>query len=129
MNALFCASGIIRNKNNQVLLTSRKNKNILNSYWEFPGGRLENGESFFQALIREVKEELNIKIIESEISPLIFIGHKYRNFHLFMHVFTIKNWRGNLKSIDNENLKWRNVNYLKKDKILPANKKIIDLLV
>jgi len=129
MKILFSACGIIKNKNNEILLSSRRKKNILKNYWEFPGGKLENYENFNQALIREVKEEINIKILNSDITPLIFVRHKYRDFYLFMYVFKIKKWRGDLESCDKEELKWVKPYKLKKEKILPANKDIVKLLI
>jgi len=129
MRTIFCSSGIILNNNKEILINSRKNKNFLKSYWEFPGGKLKNTENFYQALVREVKEELNIKIKISDIVPLTFVRHKYRNFHLFMHVFKVKKWSGDISSYDNEELKWVKSSKLKQQKILPANKDIIKLLI
>jgi 8-oxo-dGTP diphosphatase len=129
MRTIFCSSGIILNNNKEILINSRKNKNFLKSYWEFPGGKLKNTENSYQALVREVKEELNIKIKISDIVPLTFVRHKYRNFHLFMHVFKVKKWSGDISSYDNEELKWVKSSKLKQQKILPANKDIIKLLI
>ena len=129
MRTIFCSSGIILNENKEILINSRKNKNFLKSYWEFPGGKLKNTENSYQALVREVKEELNIKIKISDIVPLTFVRHKYRNFHLFMHVFKVKKWSGDISSYDNEELKWVKSSKLKQQKILPANKDIIKLLI
>ena len=128
MKTIFCSSGIITNKNKEILINSRKNKKILKSYWEFPGGKLKSSENFYHALVREAKEELNIKIEISNIVPLIFVRHKYRDFHLFMHVFKVKKWSGDISSYDNEELKWVKSSKLKRQKILPANKDIIKLL-
>ena len=129
MKTIFCSSGIITNKNKEILINSRKNKKILKSYWEFPGGKLKSSENFYHALVREAKEELNIKIEISNIVPLIFVRHKYRDFHLFMHVFKVKKWFGDISSHDNEELKWVNSSKIKQQKILPANKDIIKLLI
>jgi len=128
MKTIFCSSGIITNKNKEILINSRKNKKILKSYWEFPGGKLKSSENFYHALVRESKEELNIKIEISNIVPLIFVRHKYRDFHLFMHVFKVKKWSGDISSYDNEELKWVKSSKLKRQNILPANKDIIKLL-
>ena len=129
MRTIFSSSGIISNKNKEILITSRKNKKILKSYWEFPGGKLKNTENFYQALVREVKEELNIKIKISNIAPLIFVSHKYRDFHLFMHVFKVKKWFGDISSDDHEELKWVKPRKLNQENILPANKDIVKLLI
>ena len=129
MRTIFSSSGIILNKNKEILITSRKNKKILKSYWEFPGGKLKNTENFYQALVREIKEELNIKIEISNIVPLIFVSHKYRDFHLFMHVFKVKKWFGDISSHDHEELKWAKPRKLNQENMLPANKDIVKLLI
>ena len=62
MNNVFCASGILLNKKNQTLILSRKHKKYLKSYYEFPGGKVENSENFYSALVREMCEELKINV-------------------------------------------------------------------
>ena len=113
----------------RILISCRPTHVHKGGFWEFPGGKLKSSENFYHALVREAKEELNIKIEISNIVPLIFVRHKYRDFHLFMHVFKVKKWSGDISSYDNEELKWVKSSKLKQQKILPANKDIIKLLI
>src|SRR3954467_13359096 len=69
---------------NRVLLAQRPEGKHLAGYWEFPGGKMEAGETPEAALTRELKEELGIDIRESCLAPLSFVSHSYEKFHLLM---------------------------------------------
>ena len=126
MKVVFCSSAIIKNKNGEILLMSRKQKKSFISSWEFPGGKLNNFENFAFALFRELKEELNIKIDISKLSKYEFFKHQYRSFLLMMYVFEVTEWTGKITSKEGERLRWVSEKDLKKAKLLPANTKIIN---
>ena len=126
MKVVFCSSAIIKNKKGEILLMSRKQKRSFVSSWEFPGGKLKNKENFVFALLRELKEELNIKIDISKLSNYKFFKHQYRSFLLMMYVFEVTEWTGNITSKEGERLRWVSVKKLKKAKLLPANTKVIN---
>ena len=126
MNVIFCSSAIIRNKNNQILIMSRKKKESFRDCWEFPGGKLNNSETYLEALVRELKEELNIKINIKELVNYSFFRHRYRSFVLMMYVFEVKNWSGKICNNENEKLEWVSIRGLRRKKLLPANIKVID---
>ena len=129
MNLVFCSSAVIRNKKNQILIMSRKNKKTFRNCWEFPGGKLSNFEDYFEALTRELKEELGIDIVKNKLKNYIFIRHQYRAFLLMMYTFEVNHWSGQIKNKDNETLKWVSKKELKNCKLLPANSKIINQLL
>ena len=126
MKVVFCSSAIIKNKKGEILLMSRKQKRSFVSSWEFPGGKLKNKENFLFALLRELKEELNIRIDISKLSNYKFFKHQYRSFLLMMYVFEVTEWTGNITSKEGERLRWVSVKKLKKAKLLPANTKVIN---
>tara|TARA_B100000073_G_scaffold340668_1_gene340805 strand:- start:72 stop:464 length:393 start_codon:yes stop_codon:yes gene_type:complete len=126
MKVVFCSSAIIKNKNGEILLMSRKQKKSFVNSWEFPGGKLKNNENFTVALFRELKEELNIKIDISKSTNYKFFKHKYRSFLLMMYVFEVTEWTGNIISKEGERLRWASLKELKKAKLLPANIKVIN---
>ena len=126
MKVVFCSSAIIKNKNGETLLMSRKQKKSFTSSWEFPGGKLKNNENFAFALFRELKEELNIKIDISKLSNYKFFKHQYRSFLLMMYVFEVTEWTGKITSKEGERLRWVSEKELKKAKLLPANTKVIN---
>mgnify|MGYP003319742913 FL=1 len=126
MNLVFCSSAVIRNKKDQILIMSRKNKKTLRNCWEFPGGKLSNFEDYFDALIRELKEELGIDTTKNKFKNYIFTRHQYRAFLLMMYTFEVKHWRGQMENKDNETLRWVSIKEIKKIKLLPANTKVIN---
>ena len=126
MKVVFCSSAIIKNKNGEILLMSRKQKDSFINSWEFPGGKLKNYENYTVALFRELKEELNIKIDINKLSNYEFFKHQYRSFLLMMYVFEVTEWTGKIISKEGELLKWVSVKDLKKAKLLPANTKVIN---
>jgi 8-oxo-dGTP diphosphatase len=126
MKVVFCSSAIIKNKNGEILLMSRKQKESFVSFWEFPGGKLKNNENFTFALFRELKEELNIKIDISKLSNHKFFKHQYRSFLLMMYVFEVTEWTGKIISKEGELLRWVSAKDLKKAKLLPANTKVVN---
>ena len=126
MKVVFCSSAIIKNKNGEILLMSRKQKDSFTNCWEFPGGKLKNNENFAVALFRELKEELNIKIDINKLSNYEFFKHQYRSFLLMMYVFEVTEWTGKIKSKEGELLRWVSAKELKKAKLLPANTKVVN---
>ena len=126
MKVVFCSSAIIKNKNGEILLMSRKQKDSFINSWEFPGGKLKNNENFVVALFRELKEELNIKIDISKLSNYEFFKHQYRSFLLMMYVFEVTEWTGKIISKEGELLRWVSAKELKKAKLLPANTKVVN---
>ena len=105
---------------------SRKQKNSFTNSWEFPGGKLKNNENFAVALLRELKEELNIKIDINKLSNYEFFKHQYRSFLLMMYVFEVTEWTGKIISKEGELLRWVSAKELKKAKLLPANTKVVN---
>ena len=126
MKVVFCSSAIIKNKNGEILLMSRKQKDSFTNCWEFPGGKLKNNENFAVALFRELKEELNIKIDINKLSNYEFFKHQYRSFLLMMYVFEVTEWTGKIISKEGELLRWVSTKELKKAKLLPANTKVVN---
>jgi 8-oxo-dGTP diphosphatase len=74
--------------------------------WEFPGGKIESGESPQGALVRELREELGIGAIESDLEAFTFASHAYENFHLLMPVFLIRKWEGEIDPREGQKLAW-----------------------
>ena len=126
MKTIFCACAILENKKSEILINSRIKKNNLKSYWEFPGGKLKNGENFYDAIKRELFEELSIDIINPV--HFYFTKYSYSEFNLIMHIFKIEKWYGDIISMDGEQLKWVNRMMLKKLKLLDGNAEIVQLL-
>ena len=90
----------------RVLLAQRPEGKSMAGLWEFPGGKVEAGETPEVALIRELQEELGIDTWQSCLAPLTFASHSYDDFHLLMPLFACRKWDGVPQSKENQALKW-----------------------
>lgn len=91
---------------NRVLIAKRPEGKAMAGLWEFPGGKVQKDELPESALVRELKEELNIDITESCLAPLTFASHVYEDFHLLMPLYACRIWRGELTPLEGQSLKW-----------------------
>ena len=97
---------VIWNDRGEVLIDQRKQDGLLGGLWEFPGGKIEEGETPEVALIRELEEELGINTWESCLAPLTFASHTYEKFHLLMPLFACRKWEGTPIAREGQTLKW-----------------------
>ena len=106
MKTLLVALIGLINENNEVLISFRKNRSQYNNFWEFPGGKVEDGETIDNALEREIKEELSINISSNCVAPLTF-AVDYHNTHqtiLMLHI--CRKWQGSPVSLLGQKLQW-----------------------
>ena len=90
----------------RVLLAQRPEGKAMAGLWEFPGGKVEPGETPEAALIRELHEELGIDTWQSCLAPLTFASHSYDEFHLLMPLFACRRWQGIPAAQEGQNLAW-----------------------
>ena len=112
----------------RILLTQRPEGKSMAGLWEFPGGKIEAGETPEQALIRELDEELGINTWASCLAPLTFASHSYEDFHLVMPLFACRKWEGIPYGKEGQNLKWVRPNQLRDYPMPPADEPIIPIL-
>ena len=124
-NLKIVVSIALINNVNEILLSKRPKNKHLFGYWEFPGGKVETNEVPEQALIREIKEELNIDINNKCIAPLSFSEFDYKEFQLLLLLYVCRRWEGEPMSMENNELKWVKPNMLRKFKMPPADDSLI----
>jgi len=94
---LLVAAAALLDREGRVLITQRPLHKQLGGLWEFPGGKVEPGEAPETALIRELKEELDLTLQEDALDPFAFASHAYPDFHLLMPLYTATRWQGEPK--------------------------------
>jgi len=112
----------------RVLLTRRPAGKSMAGLWEFPGGKIEDGETPEAALIRELHEELGIDTWQSCLAPLTFASHSYAEFHLLMPVFVCRKWQGQLQAREGQDMKWVRVADLRTFDMPPADTPLIAVI-
>ena len=90
----------------RLLLAQRPPGKSMAGLWEFPGGKVEQGETPEVALIRELQEELGIDTWASCLAPLTFASHSYDDFHLLMPLYICRRWWGTPRGVEGQALKW-----------------------
>ncbi|MEM7290397.1 MAG: (deoxy)nucleoside triphosphate pyrophosphohydrolase [Pseudomonadota bacterium] len=114
---------------NRILLAQRPEGKSMAGLWEFPGGKVEEGETPEDTLIRELSEELGIRTWESCLAPLSFASHAYEKFHLLMPLFICRKWEGIPKPRENQQLKWVRANQLRDYPLPPADDPLVPALM
>ncbi|MFN3664414.1 (deoxy)nucleoside triphosphate pyrophosphohydrolase [Yoonia sp.] len=112
----------------RVLLAQRPEGKAMAGLWEFPGGKVEQGETPEAALIRELHEELGIGTWASCLAPLTFASHAYADFHLLMPLFACRKWEGTPQSREGQALKWVRPNDLRNYPMPAADVPLIPIL-
>lgn len=112
----------------RVLLTQRPEGKSMAGLWEFPGGKVESGETPEVALIRELHEELGISTWASCLAPLTFASHSYPDFHLLMPLFACRKWEGIVQGREGQALKWVRAANLRSYPMPPADIPLIPIL-
>jgi 8-oxo-dGTP diphosphatase len=112
----------------RILLTQRPEGKSMAGLWEFPGGKIEPGETPEAALIRELHEELGINTWASCLAPLTFASHSYPDFHLLMPLFACRKWEGIVQGREGQALKWVRAADLRSYSMPPADIPLIPIL-
>ena len=112
----------------RVLLAQRPPGKQMAGLWEFPGGKLQEGEVPEEALVRECREELDLDVTASCLAPIAFASHAYENFHLLMPLFACRVWRGTPTPREGQTLKWIRPTAMAALPMPPADTPLIALL-
>jgi 8-oxo-dGTP diphosphatase len=112
----------------RVLIAQRPEGKSMAGLWEFPGGKVETGETPEAALIRELSEELGIETKQACLAPLSFVSHAYESIHLLMPLYVCRKWQGMPQTREHQALKWVRPQALRDYPMPPADEPLIAAL-
>ena len=112
----------------RVLLAQRPPGKQLAGLWEFPGGKVEKGETPEAALVRELQEELGITVQPKCLAPFTFASHSYETFHLLMPLYLCRRWDGDVEARMGQELRWVRANRLGDYAMPPADVPLVAML-
>lgn len=128
MKTVLVSAVALIDPDGRILLAQRPEGKSMAGLWEFPGGKVEQGETPEAALIRELHEELGIETWASCLAPLTFASHSYDAFHLIMPLFACRKWQGIVTPLEGQRLAWvRSANLTDYD-MPPADKPLVAIL-
>ncbi|MEM9681958.1 MAG: 8-oxo-dGTP diphosphatase MutT [Pseudomonadota bacterium] len=103
---MLVVAGALIDADGRVLIARRPEGKAMAGLWEFPGGKVANGETPEAALIRELQEELGVDTRESCLAPIAFASHRYDDFHLLMPLYICRVWQGMPTALEGQELAW-----------------------
>ena len=125
---LLVAACALVDPDNRILLARRPEGKSLAGLWEFPGGKIDPGETPEESLVRELHEELGITTQTACLAPLTFASHSYEKFHLLMPLFICRKFDGIPMPRENQTLKWVRPQNLRDYPMPPADEPLIPVL-
>ena len=128
MKLMLVAAVALVDADRRVLIAQRPEGKSLAGLWEFPAGKLEEGETPEQALIRELEEELGISTKSACLAPVSFASHSYETFHLLMPLYVCRKWQGTPVNREHAALKWVRPQALRDYPMPPADEPLIAAL-
>lgn len=125
---LLVVAAALIDQQGRVLLARRPEGKKMAGLWEFPGGKLEAGETPEAALARELREELGLETDPKDFAPFVFASHAYDNFHLLMPVFLCRRWKGEPRGREGQKLAWVSPGDLAEYPMPAADRPLIPML-
>jgi 8-oxo-dGTP diphosphatase len=122
---LLVAAAALIDVDGRVLLCKRPQGKHLEGMWEFPGGKVEEGETPEICLIRELNEELGITVSEACLAPFVFTSHAYDSFHLLMPLYLCRRWEGVALAREHEAIAWVKPNKMGDYPMPPADAPLV----
>jgi 8-oxo-dGTP diphosphatase len=128
VRVVLVAAAALIDRDNRVLLAQRPAGKAMAGLWEFPGGKVDDGETPEVALMRELEEEVGIRTWTSCLAPLSFASHGYDTFHLLMPLFACRRWEGQPVAREGQALAWVRPERLRDYPMPPADVPLIPIL-
>ena len=128
MKIVLVVAVVLVDPDGRVLIAKRPEGKAMAGLWEFPGGKVDPGETTEAALIRELKEELGVDTAESCLAPLTFASHAYDDFHLLMPLYVCRRWKGIVTPQKGQEVTWVRPMRLSDYPMPPADKPLIAMI-
>lgn len=125
---ILVSAVLLRDYTGRILLAQRPQGKSMAGLWEFPGGKVEDGETPEAALVRELAEELDIGVKEDHLVAFTFASHSYEDFQLLMPVYLCEQWQGEPASLEGQKLAWVSVDELFDYPMPPADIPLIEMI-
>lgn len=126
---LFVVAAALRDRGGRILVQERPKGKAMEGLWEFPGGKIEFGETPEQALVRELKEELGVDVQLEELSPIAFASEPLGKKHLLLLLYICEKWEGVPQGLESTELKWSSLDELKDLEMPPADIPLVEQLI
>ena len=126
---VFVVACALVDADGRVLIAQRPEGKSMAGLWEFPGGKLEDGETPEGCLVRELAEELGIATKPACLAPLTFASHEYETFHLFMPLYICRRYDGIARGLEGQAIKWVKPKQLRDYPMPPADEPLIPALI
>ncbi len=123
--AVACA---LVDRDGRILIARRPEGRSFAGLWEFPGGKLQPGETPEAALARELREEVGIEVAHRCLAPFCFASHAYSGFHLLMPLYLCRIWQGTARPLEGQELAWATPKELRSYDMPPANAPLVAML-
>ena len=125
MKITYVSSCLLK-KSSKILITSRPKGKFLSGFWEIPGGKLFNYESFEDCVVRELHEEIGVKVDKKDLKNIDLITHRYKNNIIIMMIYLVEYWSGKIKLKEKQQLSWITNKQIKQFKFLPGSQIVFD---
>ena len=122
---VLVAAAALVDVDGRVLICQRPEGKQLAGLWEFPGGKVEAGETPEACLIRELEEELGIQVAKACLAPFVFASHEYETFHLLMPLYLCRRWEGQVENREHKAMAWVKPNRLSDYPMPPADEPLV----
>ncbi len=125
---IVAAAALVRS-DGRLLLAQRPVGKPMAGLWEFPGGKVEAGESLEGALVRELREELGVQIADRDLEPFTFASHGYETFRLLMPVYIVRRWQGDIEAREKQELAWVSAEEIGRYAVPPADVPLVERFI
>ncbi|WP_417613523.1 (deoxy)nucleoside triphosphate pyrophosphohydrolase [Parasphingorhabdus sp.] len=125
---LFVVAAALIDKNSRILVQKRPAGKPMAGLWEFPGGKVEKGETPEEGLVRELNEELAIEVDQRDIEAVAFASEALEDRHLVLLLYLCRQWAGQVQSADSLDLQWLPIEAIRSLPMPPADGPLVDKL-